>query len=129
MDITGISDPRTLHEVLTASLQAGASAGPGADEELGTVQVQREAVLRHVEERLREAEEAKEAALRQADEAKEAALRRHDEARAEMERSYGEEVDRYRAMLDQLRAAEPAAPAADPAEGGEVRKKRRGRRG
>jgi hypothetical protein len=126
MDISGIDDLRTLHELFTAGME-GRLASLGADAP-GDGGERRETAVRLLESRLRQAEEARDAALRQVDEEKEAALRRYDEARAELERRFGAEVDRYRQLLAELGAGPPAAEQAKDKAGGERGKQRRSRR-
>jgi len=132
MDISGIDDLRTLHELFTAGVEGRlASLGSGGADTPEGGPERREAAVRLVEGRLRQAEEARDAAFRQVDEEKEAALRRYDEARSELERRFAAEVDRYRQLLAELGGEPPAAASAEQAgdegESGKG-KKRRGRR-
>jgi len=133
MDISSIDDLRTLHELFTAGAEGRlATLGSGGADTPESGPERREAAVQLLEGRLRQAEEARDAALGQVDEEKEAALRRYDDARAEMESRFAAEVDRYRQMLSELGSAPPAAPAAGEGGGsgkeGGGGKKRRGRK-
>ena len=125
MGISSIDDLRTLHELFTASVEGRlASLGSAGADAPDAGPERREAAVRLVEGRLRQAEEARDAALRQLDEEREAALRRYDEARSETEQRFGAEADRYRQLLAEL-GAQPG-PAGD--KGGSGRGKKRPRK-